>query len=249
MSDPDYTLGLWEEFKKSAAYTWRLFRPVLKVCLYFGIFVIISLVLFGPPMPGGIKYPAHSAWMQTGRSIGLAMYSYANDNEGNYPDGNSSTEVFQKLLDGGYVVDPSIFFISLPGKTKPVTGQKLRPENVCWDVTSGANAHSPDGLPVVFMTGYKLTYAAGGSAVPILKPYPHFGLAPLTWDNWRHAQSLFASAPSPGIAVFYKGNNATFLLLDTPANSDGTIHNMIPPNFKPDGKTYRQLTPDGPLQQ
>jgi hypothetical protein len=50
-----------------------------------------------------------------------------------------------------------------------------------------------------------------------------------------------------GIAVSYKGNNAMFMKLNTTPNSNSTIPNFIPPDFKPDGKTYRQLTPDGPL--
>jgi hypothetical protein len=31
-------------------------------------------------------------------------------------------------------------------------------------------------------------------------------------------------------------------------NPDNTIPNVVPPDFKPDGKTYRQLTPDGVLR-
>jgi hypothetical protein len=31
-------------------------------------------------------------------------------------------------------------------------------------------------------------------------------------------------------------------------NPDGSVANFISPDFKPDGKTYRQLAPDGPMQ-
>ena len=82
------------------------------------------------------------------------MVSYAADHDGKFPDGNTSTEVFQKLIDENYGNDPTIFYIPLPGKTKPLAGQKLKPENVCWDVTSGLDQNSPDELPVIFMTGY-----------------------------------------------------------------------------------------------
>ena len=102
------------------------------------------------------------------------MYSYAYDNQGNYPDGKSSTEVFQKLLDEGYCTDPTVFFIPLSGKSEPIAGQKLKPENVCWDVTSGVDSSAPDGLPIVFTTGFKVTYIPGGTAVPIIYPYPPF---------------------------------------------------------------------------
>ncbi len=87
--------------------------------------------------------------MQQGRQIGQMMFSYATDNVQNgnaYPDGNSSTEVFQKLLDGGYATDPTLFYVPMPGKVEPVKGQKLKPENVSWDVTSGVSSNSPDGL-------------------------------------------------------------------------------------------------------
>jgi hypothetical protein len=33
-----------------------------------------------------------------------------------------------------------------------------------------------------------------------------------------------------------------------PTVADGTIPNIVPLDFKPDGKTYRQLTPDGVLK-
>lgn len=257
MSDPDYTLGLWGEFKKSAAYTghltWYLLRVLLYICLVSGLSLIVLGIILGtltPPMSlGNGRYFAQNAWLQSAHSIGLAMYSYAKDNEGNYPDGKSSTEVFQKLVDGGYITDLSIFYIPLPGKIKAESGQKLlKPENICWDVTSGADSHDPGGLPLVFMTGYKLAYASGSVAVPLIKPYPQFGFETLIWDNWRHGRrSIFGSGPSPGIAVYYLDNHAAFLLLNTPSNSDGSIHNIIPSDFKPDGKTYRQLTPEGTL--
>jgi len=175
------------------------------------------------------------------------MFSYATDNVQNhnaYPEGNSSTEVFQKLIDDGYVTDPTIFYVPLPGKVKPVAGQKLKPENVCWDVTCCVDSNASDLLPLVFLTGYKVAYAPGGAAVPIVKPWPQFG-EPRTWLDWWHGAP--DDTPAPGIAVFYKGNNAIFLPLDRPINRDGTIPNFVSPDFKPDGKTYRQLTPDGPL--
>jgi hypothetical protein len=175
---------------------------------------------------------------QTGRQIAQMMFDYSTDNTANdnaYPDGNSSTEVFQKLLDEKYCTDPAIFYLPLPGKVKPIAGQKLKPENVCWDVTSGVDSNAPDKLPLIFMTGYKVTYAPGAAAVPLIKPYPPYG------------SGSVADRSPPGIAVFYKGNNAMFLNLYSLENPDGSLPNFVPPDFDPTGKTYRQLTPDGPL--
>jgi type II secretory pathway pseudopilin PulG len=250
VSDPEYTLGLWGGLKRSVADTGRFLRPLLKVCFVLGIVFILFVLVF-PPMPGGIRYASHNAWMQTARQIGQIMFAYSTDHDGNYPDGNSSTEVFQKLLDEKYCADPTIFYIPLPGKIKPVAGQKLKPENVCWDVTSGVASDAPDGVPLIFMTGYKVTYAPGGVAVPIIKPYPQFGNL-RTWSQWWNEgmPSGTKGRTPPGIAVFYKGNNAVFLILHTPGNSNvliPNIPNFVPLTFDAKGKMYRQLTPDGPL--
>jgi hypothetical protein len=198
-------------------------------------------------MTHGIKQAIPNSGIQEGRQIGQCMFSYAVDNNGNYPDGKSSTEVFQKLLDGNYVNDPTIFYVPLPGKIKAIPGQKLKPENVCWDVTSGVSSSSSDLVPLLFLTGYRISYSPGGSAVPIIKPYPPFGNEPRTWSQWWNRAAPLWKPLQPGIIVFYKSNNSTFLKLDTSANSAGSIPNFIPASFDPDGKTYRQLTADGPL--
>ena len=110
------------------------------------------------------------AWVEQAHQIGIAMLAYATDNAGSYPTGASSTEVFQKLVAGDYVSDLSTFLVSLvPNKTK-VTSAKLAPENVCFDVTGGLDSNSPDSLPVVYLTGYKVVYKVGSPAVPLVKP-------------------------------------------------------------------------------
>jgi len=227
-------------------------RRFISRSLVNGIFLLgILLILAGialEPRPGGIRQVPINSAIQIGRQIGMMMFEYATDNDGNYPDGKSSTEVFQKLLDGGYCTDPTIFYISLSGKTKSLPGQKLKPENVCWDVTSSLNQNSPSGLPLVFMTGYKVNYVPGGTAVPLVKPYPPFWTR--TWLGWLRGEPeppRNVNTLDPGIAAFYIGNLAKFMKFNTTVNSEGSIPNFISPDFKPDGKTYRQLTPDGPL--
>lgn len=165
------------------------------------------------------------------------MFQYANDHDGKYPDGNSSTEIFQKLIADGYISDLDIFYIPLAGKTKPVPGQKLKPENICWDVTSGLDFNSPDELPVVFLTGYRVNYVPGGSAIPLVKPYPRFGWVDSnqTWFDWLLGRQTIHYDSSGGIAVTYKSNSAKFMKLNTTANTDGSVPDFIPPDFKPDG--------------
>ena len=148
------------------------------------------------------------------------MFQYSLDNDGKYPHGQSSTEVFQQLIDQSYVADPSVFYFPMPGKTKP-TSNKLKPENVCSDVTDGAQSGDPDNLPVVFTTGYKINYETD------------FGHATLAYPLTKPAL--------PGIVVGFMNNSSSFV----PATADGVL--LINSTFDSKGKTYRQLTPNGPL--
>ena len=176
--------------------------------------------------------------MQRAREVNLLLFSYANDYDGQYPTGKSSTEIFQKLIDEKYAVDPSVFYLPLPGKVPPVDGEKLKPENVGFDVTSGVVADSSDQIPVAFETGYKITYAPGAAAVPLSATAAQGGFS-RTWTQWWNGEKPLS--PSAGIAVGYKSNSAMFIK----ANADGAAPNFISPEFKPDGRTYQQLTPDG----
>jgi len=193
-----------------------LLAAIIVGAVFGGIFVLSCLagIALGP-ITNGIKKAKESMSMQQARAIELAMFCYANDNNGAYPDGKTSTEVFQKLIDGKYISDPGIFYVAMPGKTK-ATSNTLTADNVCYDVTSGVTADSPDDLPVVFSTGYDVTYAAGASA---------------TQDR--------ALTPFPGIGVAYKSNSARFIQ----AGPDRAVPGFIPANFDPGNKTYQQLRP------
>ncbi|HUB66786.1 MAG TPA: DUF4339 domain-containing protein [Candidatus Methylacidiphilales bacterium] len=157
------------------------------------------------------------AFLQQAQEIASAMSQYADAHNGAYPDGRTSTEVFQKLLDGHYVFDPAVFFTYLPGKTAP-TSHTLTADNVCFDVTSGLTKNSPGDVPVVFTTGYTVAYLPGGSASKDIG---------------------FDFALSQGIAVVYKNNRATFLQ----ANAFGAVPNFISRWFRPGREIYLQLRP------
>ena len=165
--------------------------------------------------------------MQYAHAIGLAMFSYANDNNGKYPTGHSSTEVFQKLIDGGYISDPSILYLSdsqFAGKS-PATSNRLKPENVCWDVTVPVDSVQSDvALPLVFSTGYKIEYVPNGRAVPLPNKVSDF------------------------FAVFYVNNSATISPTNASSDASGVGPNVISATFDAKGVQYVQLTPDGPLQ-
>ena len=141
------------------------------------------------------------------RQIGQVLYPYSVDHDGAYPDGSSSTVFFQKLLDEGYVNDPTIFYVPMPGKRPAAAGAKLKPENVSFDVTAGADAHDSRDLPLVYLTGYRVTFAPGASVVPVIKPFPTYGLNSFWSLRWPDNDVRVL----PGLAVYYLGNNAKWI--------------------------------------
>jgi type II secretory pathway pseudopilin PulG len=178
---------------------------------------ILSGVALGP-ITAGIKKAKENAALQQTRAIELAMMAYATDHNGAYPDGQTSTEVFQKLLDGNYVSDPALFCpFSMPGKVKAV-GSKLTAENVGFDCTAGVTTNSPGYLPVVFSSGYDVNYANGGLITPSVGGYP---------------------SPYAGIAVAYRDGSARFLSY-TPTV---TTIQLLPAGTVLGGGMYRQLKP------
>jgi hypothetical protein len=163
----------------------------------------------------------------TAHRINLALYQYATDHDGKFPEGKTSTEIFQQLIDQKFVDDPAIFYVPMKGKSMPV-GTRLKPENVCWDFTNkipnGAEGGDSSTLPMVFLTGYRIHYVPGGDAVPL---------------------SGAAGTALP-ISIFPVGCFDGSASADKP-QADGVVHGFIPANFDPQGRTYEQLTPDGPL--
>jgi hypothetical protein len=172
-----------------------------------------------------VQQAREDAWVEQTRMLGMAFLSYAIDNNANFPDGKSSTEVFQKLIDGRYIADPAILILPIPNKTAALSGQKLKPENVCFDVTCCLDISAPDSLPLIYMTGYKIAYKPNGAAVPLAKTPP--GGLP------------------PGLTVMYKNNSTRFLR--PTEGGDGSIPNFMPSDY-PTGKDYHQLTPDGAMK-
>jgi hypothetical protein len=188
----------------------------------------------------------HSDWLFKARTIGLAMLQYSEDHGGKYPEGRSSTEVFQKLLDQGYIHDPKVFYLGLPSKSEGRQGEPIKAENVCYDVTDSIDNTDSDDLPVVFMTGFRVSYSPGSAAIPLIKPYPAL-IPPRSWGEWLSAQPRFAEFNDPGIAVLYKNNSVHIVQMTMTGNSIGMLPNFVPPSFNAKGKSYHQLTPDGSL--
>jgi hypothetical protein len=208
--------------------------------------IIVFLSVPGSMGLAQAKGGNETASMQACRTIALAMFQYANDNGGKYPDGNSSTEVFQKLIDGNYVDNPTLFYTPFDGKTKGRKGERLKPENVCFDVTGAAGLHSPDGLPLVFLTGFRVDYRPGGKAVSLMAPYPVYERR--TWWHFWHWWHRVPGSSFDYLAVAYVSNNAYAKMLEIPTSGNGFVRDFVSPSFDAKGNTYRQLAPDGVLK-
>ena len=173
------------------------------------------------------------------------MYRYSLDHKGQYPTGNSSTEVFQKLIDGHYVSDPTLFYFGMgiggPGKTKAISNT-LKPENVCFDVTVPVNDDSPNGLPFVFVTGFKITYEPEAGAVPLFEYDRQMDGIAAVYKDSKHPTDLSIAWFGLFNVVYQDAP-----LIDKNGFRSGPIPNFIPSDFNPAGKKYQQLTPDGPL--
>jgi hypothetical protein len=160
----------------------NLFLFAALICL--GLFLVLMGISQSHSRPQG----TYSARSHTAFAIGLALYSYANDHDGRYPQGKSSTEIFQQLVDQGYVSDPAIFYFPMTGKSK-ATSKTLESINVCWDATDAVQGDDSDALPLIFSTGFKIDYIPGGEA------------------------HLLSNGDPNGIAVSYKNHSSRFYLV------------------------------------
>jgi hypothetical protein len=217
---------------------------VTLLILAFGAFLLFMDMVNGGPHP---YYTAiRLAATDRAQTIRDALEHYAKDHNGRFPSGRNSTEICQQLLDEHYVA-PGVFYVyGFPGKVEADWDQRLKPENICWDVTSGLVENSPDALPVVFSTGFKIAYASDSTAVPHIMPYPRLFLTSRTVEDWWNGEP--DPTPYAALVVCRMAGYASFIRLDKSLSPIGTIPHFISANVKLDGKTYRQLTPDGVLQ-
>ncbi|MEM1059056.1 MAG: hypothetical protein AAGK14_07395 [Verrucomicrobiota bacterium] len=173
------------------------------------------------------------------RMLGLKMKQYAFDHEGRYPTGESSTEVFQHLMDQGYLTPNEaseiLYIYGMPGKTRYRGTGPLQPENVCFDVIVSVDLGDNDWLPIVMSTGWKIPEFAEGVAPTVLDP-----AQAKTID--RYNTGWFEEAV-PSLAFAREGGAAEFAKEHGPKH-DGRLEQFFPPgiDFAP-GKTYRQLRP------
>ncbi len=178
---------------------------LVELLVVIGIIAILAGVALGP-ITNGIKKAKQSSGMQSAHAIGLAMYSYANDNSQTYPDvsGADAGLIAQQLLGGGYVTDPAIFFISGGTATK-YTGTTasaattIQKTNISWDFAvnggAGLSSTSYNYLPLLWSS-------VTGGTVPNLKAAISTAITCLPASGNPFSQD--------GVAVFFINNSAKF---------------------------------------
>ncbi|MCE0523054.1 MAG: type II secretion system GspH family protein [Methylacidiphilales bacterium] len=202
------------------------------------VLAIISILL-SVLIPAGwsaLKTARQTAAAANSHGIAVLMTQYSFEN-GQYPDGATSTDAFKVLLAKGYLSSADIFYLPNGQQTK-FKGQtpavNLTSANVSWDIIGqdgtgsntgpvGMSANAPSELPLVFSTGGTVTIP------PQLGP----GVA-------------ICSAAGPlgadGLAVTYKDNHSAFAKVDS-ASGTPTISDFIAGSFDAAGQLYVQRKP------
>jgi prepilin-type N-terminal cleavage/methylation domain-containing protein len=200
---------------------------LVELLVVIGIIAILAGVALGP-ITRAMKSAKQSAGMQTARTLALSEFQYANDNNSSYPDsgntgadngGVSASSVANCLINGGYISDPSIFFISGSTLESKYTGSMTLPVNIpatsisfdfCGSTNgNGVNPNTPDQIPLVWSSNLNVTSSllqtasTGGGPVYV------------TVAN----TTPFATA---GMAVCYKSNSASFVTA-TASGNNGSV--------------------------
>jgi len=95
--------------------------------------------------------------------IRFALLEYAQKHKGLFPGGKSSTDVFEQLIED-HDLEAHFVYFDLPGKREFVGGA-LSPANVCYDFTQGTNLKSPEWIPIIIPTGFRINYATGEASI------------------------------------------------------------------------------------
>ena len=200
---------------------------LVELLVVIGIIAILAGVALGP-ITNGIKKAKQSSGVQQGHAIGLAMYSYANDNSQLYPDksgGAAAGDIAAMLMGGGYVSDPTIFGLSGDQGTSYVkvssttnTAATIGSAQVSWDFMvnggTGVSTTSYTFLPLLWSTlksaGTTPSFTsltAGNPVTAIPVPTNPFG--------------------TDGMAIFYINNSAAFVASAVTGTGGTPTVNMI----------------------
>jgi len=228
-------LNLYRLLLRTARNSNRGGFTLVELLVVIGIIAILAGVALGP-ITRGIKQAQESGSMQVTRQVGLAEFSYSNDYNQTYPFAATSEALASTLLNGGYVTDPSVFYIaSTPSSSKPsglTAPYTLAKANVNFDFmcgsaagASGLTSTAADGTPLVELTGGTYTMKTTG---------------PITCT----LNSTLTAFGTDGLAVDYKSNSAKFLKAVITGATSATIANFVDTSYNdPSGGSYALVTP------
>jgi len=190
---------------------------LVELLVVIGIIAILAGTALGP-ITNGIKKAKQSSSMQASHALYIAEFSCANDNSQVYTFGADASNIAINLLAGGYVTDPSIFFISGGNATKytgstPLTA--LAAANISWDfleksATAGVDSSYSDYVPILWSS-----LAVGGGTEPAVTAANAAITAVPTATN---------AFKTDGMAVAYKSGAAKFV---TSTYASGYIVNLV----------------------
>ncbi len=215
MNAPDKPTSTWP--------TWT------EICVSFAIlFVFLGFAVpnLNPGMHSPEQYSAANA-----HNLAVALFQYSTDNNGVYPNGASSTEVFQKLYDGNYLVDPANLLLSKLDRSyvSAAPPVHLPAHYPCWDTVTAGNrpldSTDSTNTPLVISTGLgPYAFQSGTNAVVIAHPDN------CAWGNDGVTISYLDTSSRFVRATGVTGGTATVKLTETDF--------AIPPNT-----SYHTLTP------
>jgi prepilin-type N-terminal cleavage/methylation domain-containing protein len=184
---------------------------LVELLVVIAIIAILAGVALGP-ITSGIKKAQQSGALQGTKALGLAEFTYANDNNNSYPAAGT-LGAFVTLMYPTYVSDLGSLIINGSGNTKytgatPTTGivSSMTPATATcsYDFVTGIgnialSASYPDGAPVVF-SGANAALAAGTAAAGA----PTAAVVNLNVDST-------CPLGIDGMAVCYHSNSAKYI--------------------------------------
>jgi len=191
------------------------------LCISFGVAGVVLTLIAISFLTALSHGHARTMAENNSRQLGLLMMQYALDHEGQFPDGTTSTEAFQKLINAGILTSPNMLVLSLSKKDPVEAPAALTAANVDFDVIAPMDQNDPDWIPLLISSGWKVTLEPG--SVPVLVD----------------REAARAATGNPGMVVFRKGGSVEILSME-----DLKAGKLIPADaIFPRGKTYRQLRP------
>jgi prepilin-type N-terminal cleavage/methylation domain-containing protein len=200
---------------------------LVELLVVIAIIALLAGIAIGP-ITHAMSVAKDNAGMQTTHSIYIADFQYSIDNS-HFADAADSGGIAQGLLQGGYVSDPTLFYLG--GNTTKYTGTDaahgMQAQNVSWDFLgtgtggsyNGLSTSDPDQLPLVWSTGNKIVIPAAGGT---------YGTATINGNGKNYYNT-------DGIPVAYKSGVSTF---HHPTDvTTGTISNFIDNSYNPPANT------------